>query len=580
MNSNKIETGAIICLESLLWECPHIESSISRNDKGLSWDGFIYLYSNKNQKKENLVCKCEIQVKGKAKLGKSRSYSISIADLNNYKNNGGIIFFVIDIETKKVFYTELLPTKIGHILKLKLKKESQKTININLEEFPKSPFIIENLIDQFCKDSDKQRASKGKIISLPDEVVELNGESFLQGKLNLIKEKNSIYLSDKSTYLYKYNKDGSILPLDLVEIKKIKKTEKLDVFVNKKLWKNISVQSVVTQKNEQPYLLINDSIYIYYNEAVKEPLKFILRGKISNLKASGELMNLINQGSEVKLGNWVTFKMCPDVDQKINFDGLYKELMAVINILEYFGISDIVSYEQLTEDDINVLLWMSERIANPKKSFKDGTVAATLELHQFSSFQVVILIVQDSSQNIWILNPFSFPFGISKDNKNDSLIYPLFTLLGEKELEFANNLNYVKMCEGIASHEFKSGGSDELIAFVLRALSVVDRTNNMELLNVVTTLAKRLYEFEGTIINLINYLQCIRREREITQEEADSLLNLFEENNDRSLIFECAIALILKDKYKYYRWYKQLDSKDKEVFDSYPIKYLENLLSE
>lgn len=52
MNSNKIETGAIICLESLLWKCPHIDYSISRNDKGLSWDGFIYLYSDKNQKKK------------------------------------------------------------------------------------------------------------------------------------------------------------------------------------------------------------------------------------------------------------------------------------------------------------------------------------------------------------------------------------------------------------------------------------------------------------------------------------------------------------------------------------------------
>ncbi len=104
MNSNKIETGAIICLESLLWECSHIDHSISRNDKGLSWDGFIYLYSNKNQKKENLVCKCEIQVKGKEKLGKSRSYSVSIADLNNYRNNGGVLFFVIDIETKNSFF--------------------------------------------------------------------------------------------------------------------------------------------------------------------------------------------------------------------------------------------------------------------------------------------------------------------------------------------------------------------------------------------------------------------------------------------------------------------------------------------
>ena len=577
MNSNKIETGAINCLKTLLWNCPHIDRDISENDKRLSWDGFIFLFSDKGHKKENLVCKCEIQIKGKEKLGKCRSYSVSIADLINYQNNGGVLFFVVDLETNKIFYSELLPIKIGNILQNKVKRP--KSISVELEEFPTNPMAIELLIKNFCEHSDKQRASKGRVIDFNEKTIELNGASCFKGELNLIKEKNSIYLSEKSTYLYKHNKDGSILPLDLVKIKKIKKTEKLDVFVNKKLWKNISVQSVVTQKNEQPYLLINDSIYIYYNESVKEPLKFILRGKISNLKVSGELMNLINQGCEIKLGNWGTFKMCPDVDQKVNFDGFYKELMAVINVLEYFGISDMVSYEQLTEDDINVLLWISERIADPQKSFKDDTVAATLELHQFSSFQIVTLIVQDSSQNIWILNPFSFPFGISKE-KNDSLIYPLFTLLGEKELEFANNLNYVKMCEGIASHEFKSEGSDELIAFILRALSVVDRTNNMELLNVVTTLAKRLYEFEEIIINLINYLQCIRREREVTQEEANSLLNLFEENNDRSLMLECAIALILKDKYKYYRWYKQLDSKDKEVFDSYPIKYLENLLSE
>lgn len=101
MNSNKIETGAIICLESLLWKCPHIDYSISRNDKGLSWDGFIYLYSDKNQKKENLVCKCEIQIKGKEKIGKSRSYAVSVADLNNYKNNGGVIFLLLILKQKK-----------------------------------------------------------------------------------------------------------------------------------------------------------------------------------------------------------------------------------------------------------------------------------------------------------------------------------------------------------------------------------------------------------------------------------------------------------------------------------------------
>lgn len=577
MNSNKIETGAIICLESLLWECSHIDHSISRNDKGLSWDGFIYLYSNKTQKKENLVCKCEIQVKGKEKLGKSRSYSVSIADLNNYRNNGGVLFFVIDIETKTVFYSELLPIKIGNILQKKLTQRKPKTISVELDEFPTNPKIIEDLVSQFCKHSDQQRASKGKIIDFKEKIINLNGKSCFQGELNLIKEKNSIYLSDKSTYLYKKNEDGTVLPLDLVKIERLEKTQKLDIYIDDKLWKNISVQSVVTQKNEEPYLLLNNNIYIYYNGVVKESIKFIFDGKLSNLKVSSELMSFIHQGCEIKLGNWGTFKMCPTEKQRIEFNGIHKELMAVIKVLEYFNVDDIVLYNQLTKDDIKALLWMSERIGSLEDLPKEEITAVTLDFHQFNSFKSVILIIKDSKQNTWFFNPFSLPLGISN---NDDLIYPFFILLGEEALEFASNLNYERMLECITTYTFKVGCSEEIIGFILRALLVVDRTKNKRLLNVVTFLAKRLYEFEKTIINLINYLQCIRREREVTQEEADSLLNLLEKDNERGVMFECAVALILKDKYNYHRWYKQLNSKDKEEFDSYPIKYLEKLLSE
>lgn len=579
MNSNKIETGAINCLEAILWRCSHIDSNISKNDKGLSWDGFIYLYSDKNHKKENLVCKCEIQVKGKEKLGERRSYSVSIADLINYQNNGGVLFFVVDIETNIVFYSELLPIKIGNILQNKTKRP--KSVSVKLDEFPTNPIAIELLIKRFCEHSDIQRASKGKIIDFNEKTIELNGASCFKGELNLIKEKNSIYLSDKSIYLYKQNEDGSILPLNLVNIEKIKKTQNLDVYIEDKLWKNISVQSVLTQKKEQPYLLINNNIYIYYNEIVNEPIKFILHGKLSNLKESSELMYFINQGYEIKLGDWGEFKLCPTKQQRIDFNGFYKELMAVIKVLEYFKADNIVSYDQLSEDDINELLWMSERIGDLKKISKKGIDIAHLDFHQFSSFQAIVLIIKDSKQDTWILDPFNLDLDLGiRTDADSSLTYPFFVLLGEKELELYSNFNYESMLEYITTYTFKIGCSEEIVAFILRALLVVDQTKNERLLNVVTYLAKRLYEFEKTIINLINYLQCIRREREITQEEADSLLNLFEENNDRSLMFECAIALILKDKYKYYRCYKKLDSKEKEDFDSYPIKYLENLLNE
>lgn len=55
--------------------------------------------------------------------------------------------------------------------------------------------IIEHLINRFCRHSDQQRATKGKIIDFKDNIINLNGKSCFQGELNLIKEKiQSIYL--------------------------------------------------------------------------------------------------------------------------------------------------------------------------------------------------------------------------------------------------------------------------------------------------------------------------------------------------------------------------------------------------
>ena len=95
MNSNLIEQKAITYLNTILLECPHIKSEINQNDKGISWDGFLYLFSHDTHKKENLRCKCEIQVKGKEHISSSLSYSIEVADLINYKNNGGVLYYCL-----------------------------------------------------------------------------------------------------------------------------------------------------------------------------------------------------------------------------------------------------------------------------------------------------------------------------------------------------------------------------------------------------------------------------------------------------------------------------------------------------
>ncbi|MFR3045407.1 MAG: hypothetical protein ACLTM8_07040 [Veillonella parvula] len=87
---------------------------------------------------------------------------------------------------------------------------------------------------------------------------------------------------------------------------------------------------------------------------------------------------------------------------------------------------------------------MSERIADFKEISNKDVTGVNFEFHQFNSFRVIMLIVKDNKEDIWFLNPFNFSMGISKSN-NNSIIYPFFIFLDEKELECAINVDYGKM---------------------------------------------------------------------------------------------------------------------------------------
>ncbi|MCI8951544.1 MAG: hypothetical protein HFG49_16220 [Lachnospiraceae bacterium] len=81
----------------------------------------IYIYSNKNKRKERIK-KVPVQVKGKKEDDFSTEiikYPVSIIDLENYFYDGGVVFFVVYISNNglktKIYYACLLPIKIRSI---------------------------------------------------------------------------------------------------------------------------------------------------------------------------------------------------------------------------------------------------------------------------------------------------------------------------------------------------------------------------------------------------------------------------------------------------------------------------------
>ena len=151
---------------------------ISEGDREPSWDGFIYAYSQKSQAKQYLTGRAAVQVKGKRVKSlkrKSITYPVSMIDLENYRNDGGSLFFVVAITDKlekKVYYSALLPYKINQLMKI---YDGKKKPSLTFAEFPTKKNEIENIVINFVKDCRKQAVVKNGKNWTIDEVEKLVG---------------------------------------------------------------------------------------------------------------------------------------------------------------------------------------------------------------------------------------------------------------------------------------------------------------------------------------------------------------------------------------------------------------------
>lgn len=152
-NTTRIERKGITALEKVLQCSQFIKPEISKNDKTESWDGSIYLYRDKNWKKENLVGRIPVQIKSTEQpfISDEASFPVNTADLNNYSTEGGAMLFLISLDiatdVNHIFYISLLKEYINKLLR---DKRSQGTITIKLKRFPENqPEEMVNIFHSF-----------------------------------------------------------------------------------------------------------------------------------------------------------------------------------------------------------------------------------------------------------------------------------------------------------------------------------------------------------------------------------------------------------------------------------------------
>jgi hypothetical protein len=116
-----------------------LRTEIAVTDKGVSFDGSIWVFKNSIEKKEDLIGSVRVQVKSNEvkRFSSSKiSFSMDMADLRNYYNSEGVLLLVVQVKPNgetKVFYKSLLTLELSGIIK-KYGHQGSRSISLRAME--------------------------------------------------------------------------------------------------------------------------------------------------------------------------------------------------------------------------------------------------------------------------------------------------------------------------------------------------------------------------------------------------------------------------------------------------------------
>lgn len=578
MDAKTIETLSINAVRDSIVVSDFLDQYIADNDKEPSWDGFVYIYNVKSKKKSELAGRVPVQVKGIIcdDFSKSEiSYPVSIADMNNYLHDGGVIYFVVYISkdgiNKKIYYQTLTPVKLkSHIFGIKKtdneKLKKQKTKNLKFIEFPNDNNRKATIFLNFDNNSKKQASfSKTDIFSIDD--IERLEEQDLLMQLSLTvsgygygKTKNDIYKAflENEVYLYADIKGSNIShPVDVIPTNLLIKEKELKAISisGKKFYSKFSrIKSL-----ERTVVKIGDSLSIEINENTKL-VKFnynpspMLRQRVKDLEF---FINIVNEKCFFIDNVKIPFDLSDDEIGKINVDEQKKSLeyyLKMVTVLDTLHIDDDININELTEQERrefhNLVIAFADKkpVPNLKPDLPTICYISIANIKLMLIFEKCI----DSNNTYNIYDFFCSNFALFYETPDgEELRTSLYSALQKDEYLQIRNIDYdsilpsYKLIEKENKQIFDRANNDLLMMLLAYDESII---KNPQLLRVAKDLAKWILQEDKLVlpyeIKILNYLQVIRRERELNIDEVKELCTIIADNPMREDVITGAYLLL------------------------------------
>ena len=584
-DSDSIESLAVGPVRDAISRCPYAKEDIKTNDKSPSWDGDIYIYSKSGKKKEDLLGIIHSQVKGREVDTLSSdiiTYPAEVSDLKNYLNNGGTLFFVVEIDPndeRKIFYSTLLPIKL-QVLFDEI-KEGQVTKSITLKPFPSDDKnAVATILTNFYIDSHKQTSFTG--INLPT-FRELSGNknvekiTFSTNKVGPRDNSNAdvlkAFVENEVCFYAQFKGNPAAIPVKeaggkMIFSKVIDDPVKIDdrVFFDKYRI-SYSVKGLI--------ITFAFGVKLSWpTESQQGQFNYTAPNYLRQRMASLEFLSALGRSGNFSLGDTRYIMNDPDFDAT-KIEREYKMCQRTTKLLEILHVEEDLDLSGLKDSDAFILSCLETAFVDnqPVGGINYEHKGPTYQDLSISNLKIRVILVPNETDNKLtdiedFFNPKRHIITYQKDNDDNYYVLPGMSLLDVNAFCSLSNIDYSRT---IADYKVLSKSNPHMLLIANETLNKmilsIDKKANERIFSSALELANWLSSQSIPYITTdgckLDILQLTKRKRKLNKEEIASLNDII--SKEELDPFDRIGSLLLLGKKKEAKAYYKTLNKDQQT---------------
>ena len=591
MNPIKVEQNAVDEVRACFDDCDRILAGVQTNDKTIAWDGHLYLYNDSSCRKNSYYAKIPVQVKGVGYIEKHPekiNYSIEIADLKAYKDDG-IAFFVVYINKRirTVYYVLLAPIEIKAIIS-KCSEQNSKSVSLKKLDYS-NPNELELLFRVFYDDYKRQKSivdfpvlsfENLKDLGSPQlTVYGFTAKDMANLPRALAKKDAFVYANiEKGTinYLYPVGTSRCIMEVTRECIKPVcicgKKYYDSYSLINKREGDIVAIGKCLFVKMldndvQNLHVKVDFDVNRYNLSEAINALGFLLA--LSSNKhltiGSCDLNMNLEEGSGVDL-----------LAGLLDLEGLHSRLVKLKKALDVLHVKEDLDMKLMKKGSGRLIDVLITAFVENKDVIEKNDMGIITEIG-LCNINILVLAAKTGENTYHLYDFFNCPYDL-QGSFGDNRIFPIttYSVLDKEMILKYSNIDYLKVLSSFKSI-IKNNPNGFYLAntFGLYLLLAYDeqKIKDKRLINTAKELFEWLLETDkeeqSKLSSRLNLLQIKKRLGLIDNSDKEELFDIAEKYDSDDVRF--AVYLLLDEPLLADRYFKKIDSEKQIFFRTLPI---------